>query len=302
MQWLDKIKAGLSKTSASLTAGLSKILVHRKLDNELLESLEELLIASDMGASLAADLVAELARDRFNKEITEEEVKSLLASYITKKLTPLAKPLPISAHHPQVILLCGTNGSGKTTTAAKLAAQQIALGRKVMLAACDTFRAAATEQLQIWAERIGCPIVVGAEGSDPASVAYRGYIEAQQGNYDLLLIDTAGRLHNKANLMEELVKICRVLKKIDAEAPHEVVLVLDATIGQNALIQATSFQQMVQITGLIITKLDGTAKGGITVAIADKLKLPIYAIGCGESSDDLGEFIPTAFAAGLLRG
>ncbi|MBS0236081.1 MAG: signal recognition particle-docking protein FtsY [Proteobacteria bacterium] len=301
MSWLNKITAGLRKTSTSITSGVHKILTHRQLDQEMLDDLEELLITSDIGPHVANGFIKQLAKDKFAKDVTEQEVKDLLLSYIDTKLQVAAVPLDLNrGHQPQVMLLCGTNGSGKTTTAAKIAAQQQQAGKKVMLAACDTFRAAATQQLVTWAERIDCPVITDEEGADAASVAYRALVEARAQKSDLLIIDTAGRLHNKANLMEELAKISRTLKKLDETAPHEVVLVLDAAIGQNALIQAINFQEMIKVTGLIITKLDGTAKGGIAVAIADRLKLPIYYTGFGEGVEDLGPFLPHEFARAIL--
>lgn len=301
MSWFKRLSSGLSKSSSKLTEGISGIFTKRKLDDEMLEELEELLILSDMGASTAATLVANFAKSRFDKEISEDEVKTALAEEIALLLEPVAKPLSVEAgHQPHVIMMVGVNGNGKTTTLGKLAQQYRQRGKRVMIAACDTFRAAAVEQLSVWGERAGCPVVTGAPNADPASVAYQALEQAQAQSADILLIDTAGRLQNKANLMEELSKISRVLTKLDDTAPHETVLVLDATTGQNAHSQAQSFRGSANITGLIVTKLDGTAKGGVVVALAEKFGLPIHAVGVGESIEDLHDFTPRDFARSLM--
>jgi fused signal recognition particle receptor len=246
-------------------------------------------------------LVKAVARDRFGKEVTDAEVREALAAAVAKELEPVAEPLPHRARfRPQVVLVCGVNGTGKTTTIGKLANQAVAAGLKVVLAACDTFRAAAVEQLQVWGQRNGVPVIRGKEGADPAGLAFEALEGARAQGADLLVIDTAGRLQNKQGLMDELRKIIRVLKKLDPEAPHDTVLVLDATTGQNAHNQVEIFKDMVDVTGLIVTKLDGTAKGGVVVALARRFGLPIHAIGVGETVDDLRSFEAPAFARALL--
>lgn len=302
MNWLSRLKTGLSKTSQDLSSGIADIFTKRKLDDAALEELEELLIRADVGASASAAMVSEFAKGRFDKEISPDEVKSALAELIAKRLAMVAKPLELSPSKPHVILVVGVNGNGKTTTIGKLASHYTAEGKKVMLAAGDTFRAAAVEQLTQWAQRTGCPIVSGAHEADPASVAFQALDRAQAEGIDLLLIDTAGRLQNKANLMEELKKITRVLQKVNPDAPHHVLQILDATTGQNALSQVEAFREVANVTGLIITKLDGTAKAGIVVALADRFALPIHAIGVGEAVDDLQTFEANSFAMQLLKG
>jgi fused signal recognition particle receptor len=299
--WLARLKQGLSKSSGKLSGGITGIFTRRKLDVSSVEQLEELLIEADLGAHVAAELSAALSRQRFEKDIAPEEVRQFLADEISKILSPLAKPLvPDPAHKPTVIMMVGVNGNGKTTTVGKLASQFKQQGLSVMLAAVDTFRAAAVEQLQVWGARASLPVITGAPQSDPASVAFRAYEKAKAEKADVLMIDTAGRLQNKSNLMAELQKIAKVLKKIDPAAPHHVVLVLDATTGQNALSQVQAFKEMVQVTGLIITKLDGTAKGGIVVALARQTQLPIHCIGIGEGIDDISAFQASDFARNLL--
>jgi fused signal recognition particle receptor len=300
MSWFSRLKEGLSKTSSGLSSGISDIFTKRKLDDEALEELEELLITADLGASNAAAIVAEFAQGRFDKEIEPETVKEALAALIAERLEPFSKPLELTATKPHVVLVVGVNGNGKTTTIGKLAAHYKAQGKQVMLCAADTFRAAAVEQLMRWAERSECAIVTGPEQSDPASVAYKALERAQNEGADLLLIDTAGRLYKKANLMQELEKIIRVLHKLNPEAPHSVLQVLDATTGQNALQQVEEFRKTANVSGLAVTKLDGTAKAGVIVALAQRFKLPIYAVGVGESIDDLRPFDATEFANGLL--
>jgi fused signal recognition particle receptor len=260
-----------------------------------------MLISADLGPATAAKLVVELGRGRLDREIGEEEVREILAASITRILEPVAQPLTLdSAHRPHVVLVVGVNGSGKTTTIGKLAHFYRAQGNTVMLAAGDTFRAAAVEQLKIWGERSGVPVVSGEAGADAAGLAFEALQRARTENTDLLLIDTAGRLHNKANLMAELSKIIRVLKKLEPAAPHECLLVLDATIGQNALQQVETFLALVQVNGLVVTKLDGTARGGVLVALAERFKLPVRAIGVGESAEDLRPFAAASFARSLL--
>ncbi|NVK15098.1 MAG: signal recognition particle-docking protein FtsY [Rhodobacteraceae bacterium] len=271
----------------------------RALDDDMLEQLEELLIAADMGVDTALRVTANLAEGQMGKKVSSREIKELLAQEVARIMEPVAKPLPIYAKRPQVVLVVGVNGSGKTTTIGKLASQFKGAGKKVVIAAGDTFRAAAVEQLQVWGDRAGVPVLTAPEGSDPASLAFDAMTKAQEDGADLLMIDTAGRLQNRADLMEELAKIVRVIRKKDETAPHNTLLVLDATTGQNALSQVGTFQQLADVSGLVMTKLDGTAKGGVLVALADKFGLPIHAIGVGEQIDDLAPFDPEEFAAAL---
>ena len=271
----------------------------RVLDDDMLEQLEELLISSDMGVDTAVRITANLAEGRFGKKLSTAEIKSALAEEIARVMEPVARPLPIYNKKPQVILVVGVNGSGKTTTIGKLASQFQRAGKSVVIAAGDTFRAAAVGQLQVWGERAGVPVMTAPEGSDPASLAFEAMTQAERDGADLLMIDTAGRLQNRADLMEELSKIIRVIRKKDPDAPHNTVLVLDATTGQNAVNQVEVFQRMADVTGLVMTKLDGTAKGGVLVSLADKFALPIHAIGVGEQIDDLDAFDPQEFAAAL---
>ncbi|MDB4200541.1 signal recognition particle-docking protein FtsY, partial [Planktomarina temperata] len=263
------------------------------------EQLEELLISSDMGVDTAVRITANLAEGRFGRKLSTAEIKSALAEEIARVMEPVARPLPIYNKKPQVILVVGVNGSGKTTTIGKLASQFKKAGKSVVIAAGDTFRAAAVGQLQVWGERAGVPVMTAAEGSDPASLAFDAMTQAEKDGADLLMIDTAGRLQNRADLMEELSKIIRVIRKKDPDAPHNTVLVLDATTGQNAVNQVEVFRKMADVTGLVMTKLDGTAKGGVLVSLADKFALPIHAIGVGEQIDDLDAFDPQEFAAAL---
>jgi fused signal recognition particle receptor len=297
--WFGRLRQGLSRSSTKLSEGITGIFTKRKLDQATLDELEELLIQADLGAGTAAKLVGAFGKTRFGQEIAPEEVKSALAAEIAKILGPVAQPLT-PTEKPSVVLVVGVNGSGKTTTIGKLAQLYREDGKKVMLAAGDTFRAAAVEQLQIWGERVGAPVIAKGAGADPAGLAYEALEGARAEGIDILLIDTAGRLHTKSNLMEELRKVIRVLRKLDASAPHHCLLVLDATTGQNALAQVETFKQMVDVTGLVVTKLDGTAKGGVLVAIADKFKLPVHAICIGEKTGDLRPFSAQAFARGLM--
>jgi fused signal recognition particle receptor len=265
----------------------------------MLESLEELLIATDMGVDTALRVAANLAEGRMGRRLSTREIKRLLAGEIARIMEPVARPLPLYAKKPQVVLVVGVNGSGKTTTIGKLASQFRAAGKDVVIAAGDTFRAAAVEQLQIWGDRAGVPVMTAPEGSDPASLAFDAMAKAEAEGADLLMIDTAGRLQNRQDLMEELAKIVRVIRKRDESAPHNTLLVLDATTGQNALSQVETFQKLADVTGLVMTKLDGTARGGVLVALADKFGLPIHAIGVGEQIDDLAPFDPEDFARAL---
>jgi len=301
MSFLSKLKGGLSKTSGKLSDGITGIFTKRKLDNASLEELEELLIEADLGAPLAAELTAEFSRNRFDKNIEANEVREFLAGKIAGILEPYATPLLMTHDHkPMTIIMVGVNGNGKTTTIGKLASKFKNEGKKVMIAAADTFRAAAVEQMQEWGRRSNIEVITGAFQADPASVAFNAYEKARAEKADILFIDTAGRLQNKSNLMAELQKIIKVIKKIDESAPHHIIQVLDATTGQNAISQVTAFKEMVNVTGIIITKLDGTAKGGIVVALAKQTKLPIHAIGIGEAIDDLDAFKPVDFARNLV--
>ncbi|WP_425039617.1 signal recognition particle-docking protein FtsY [Primorskyibacter sp. S187A] len=273
--------------------------MRRELDDDMLEQLEELLIASDMGVDTALRITANMAEGRMGKKLSVQEIKELLAQEITRVMEPAARPMPLYPSKPQVVLVVGVNGSGKTTTIGKLASQFRAAGKSVVIAAGDTFRAAAVEQLQVWGDRAGVPVLTAPEGSDPASLAFDAMEKAARDGADLLLIDTAGRLQNRTDLMEELAKIVRVIRKKDPDAPHNTLLVLDATTGQNALSQVKTFQELADVSGLVMTKLDGTAKGGVLVALADKFGLPIHAIGVGEQIDDLDAFDPEDYAAAL---
>lgn len=271
----------------------------RALDDQMLEELEELLITTDMGVETSMRVTAAMAEGRFGKKLSALEIKQLMAREIARIMEPVAVPMPLYQKTPQVVLVVGVNGSGKTTTIGKLASQFRAAGKSVVIAAGDTFRAAAVEQLQVWGERAGVPVLTAPEGSDPASLAFDAMTHAQEVGADLLMIDTAGRLQNRADLMEELSKIVRVIRKKDPTAPHNTLLVLDATTGQNALNQVDVFQKLADVSGLVMTKLDGTAKGGVLVSLADKFGLPIHAIGVGEQIDDLAPFDPEDFAAAL---
>jgi fused signal recognition particle receptor len=302
--WLSRLKAGLSRSSQRLSEGIENItgaLKRRRLDAAALEELEELLIASDMGLGIAAEVTEKLRKTRFNQNVAPEEVRGALAEEVARLLDPVAKPLKLDpARKPHVVLVIGVNGSGKTTTIGKLAKQYRDEGKSVVLAAGDTFRAAAVEQLKIWGERTGTPVIAREAGADAAGLAYDALEAARERGADVLLIDTAGRLHNKADLMAELQKIVRVVRKLDPSAPHSILLVLDATVGQNAHAQAETFREMVGVTGIVMTKLDGTAKGGVLVSLAEKYGIPIHFIGVGESAEDLRPFRAEDFARGLM--
>lgn len=299
--WLNRLREGLSRTSSGISDGITGIFTKRKLDAAMLEELEELLIIADMGSATAARIVGEFGKGRFDKEIGADEVREALSQQIAHILRPVAHSLSVdSTAKPHVVLVVGVNGNGKTTTIGKLANMLQQSGYSLLIAAADTFRAAAVEQLKVWGQRSNITVVTGEENADPASVAYRALEQAKAENCDLLLIDTAGRLHNKKNLMDELQKIIRVIKKLDASAPHTVLQVLDGTTGQNALAQVETFRELTQVNGLVVTKLDGTAKGGVVVALADKFKLPIHAIGVGEGIDDLRDFNAEDFAKSLV--
>ena len=299
--WLARLKSGLARSSAKLGEGIGGIFTRRRLDNETLGELEDLLIAADMGTGIAEEVTERLRRTRFNQEVAPEEIRAALAEEVAKSLSLVDRPLKLDpALKPVVVLVVGVNGSGKTTTIGKLAKQYRDQGLRVMMAAGDTFRAAAVEQLKIWGERTGAPVMARETGADAAGLAFDALAEAKRQAADVLLIDTAGRLHNKADLMAELQKIVRVLKKVDAKLPHAVLLVLDATVGQNAHAQAETFRDMIGVTGIVMTKLDGTAKGGVLVSLAEKYGIPVHYIGIGESADDLRPFEAESFARSLV--
>jgi fused signal recognition particle receptor len=299
--WWQRLSGGLKRTSASIGSAISDLVSKRKLDAATIEELEELLIRADLGVDVSARIAAAIAQGRYEKQVSDAEVKAILSSEVEKVLTPVAKPLAIDVSaQPFVILVVGVNGSGKTTTIGKLAARFRHEGRKVMLAAGDTFRAAAIDQLRIWGERTGATVIARGQGSDAASLAFDALSRAKADGADILIVDTAGRLQNKTELMAELEKIVRVMKKLDASAPHAVLLVLDATVGQNALSQAAEFTRTAGVTGLVMTKLDGTARGGILVALAAKHRLPVHFIGVGEGVDDLSDFTARDFARAVV--
>lgn len=300
--WFKRLKNSLQKTSSKISDGLSTLLTKKKLDQDVLDTLEEILISADLGVKTAQNLVQNLKRERFNQEVSLEEVKIHLADQIADILSSHSHSLPFfGGQKPHISLIVGVNGSGKTTTIAKLSAGlQQTHQLSIRLAAGDTFRAAAIEQLAVWAERLNIPLVQHPAGSDPASVAFSAIQEAQCANDDLLFIDTAGRLHNKKDLMDELTKIKRVIQKLDPSAPHSCLLILDASTGQNAFAQVRTFMECIQVSGIIMTKLDGTAKGGVIVGLAEEFQLPIYAIGIGETVEDLRIFDAKAFSYALV--
>ncbi len=298
--WWRRLSAGLKRTSSSLGAAVADLVTKRKLDRAMLDDIEDVLLRADLGTEVAARIAEAVGKGRYDKSVSADDVTTIVAPKSRRCSRPVAKPLVIdAAQKPFVILVVGVNGSGKTTTIGKLAAKLSAEGRKVMLAAGDTFRAAAIEQLKVWGERNKVPVVARAQGSDSASLAYEAVEAAKAANMDVLLIDTAGRLQNKTELMVELEKVRRVIGKVDASAPHAVLLVLDATVGQNALSQVEVFQKTAGVTGLVMTKLDGTARGGILVALSEKYKLPVHFIGVGEGIDDLAPFTARDFARAI---
>lgn len=300
MSWLKKLKSGLSKTSTKVTASLSSLLGRSKLDATSLEEVEDALIAADLGTASAMKLAAAMNKHKFEGPVDQDSLAVALADGIADILEPVARPIVIDdTKTPHVVLLVGVNGSGKTTTAGKLAQQWRADGKSVMLAAGDTFRAAAIEQLQIWGERTGTQVIAGRQGGDAAALAYEAMEEAKAKAADVLIIDTAGRLQNRTELMEELGKIVRVIRKHDADAPHDSIIVLDGTVGQNALSQVKAFQAVADLSGLIVTKLDGSAKGGVVIALAEEFGLPVHAVGVGEGVDDLQPFEAREFANAL---
>ena len=299
--WFSRLKEGLSASSNKVVSGITGIFTEKRLDEETLEQLEDLLISSDLGVDVANRLVKTLSERKFDKQVSDQEVRETFANDIELILEPAAKPILIEESlKPHVILVCGVNGSGKTTTIGKLAQQWKAEGKSVCLAAGDTFRAAASEQLKVWGERTQTPVIIQPQGTDPAAVAYDAIKKSVDDNHDVLIIDTAGRLQNRAELMDELAKIVRVIQKTLPEAPHNCLLVLDGTVGQNAHSQVTTFKEMVNVTGLIVTKLDGSARGGIIVALAEKFALPVHAVGVGEAIEDLRPFDPKVFAKSLM--
>ncbi|WP_425989819.1 signal recognition particle-docking protein FtsY [Afipia sp. DC4300-2b1] len=298
--WWKRLSAGLKRTSSSLGTAVADLVTKRKLDRAMLDDIEDVLLRADLGTEVAARISEAVGKGRYDKSVSAEDVTNIVGAEVEKVLAPVAKPLVIdAAQKPFVILVVGVNGSGKTTTIGKLAAKLTAEGRKVMLAAGDTFRAAAIEQLNVWGERNKVPVVARAQGSDSASLAFEAVEAAKAQDIDVLLIDTAGRLQNKTELMVELEKVRRVIGKVDASAPHAVLLVLDATVGQNALSQVDAFHKAAGVTGLVMTKLDGTARGGILVALSDKYKLPVHFIGVGEGIDDLAPFTARDFARAI---
>jgi len=300
LNWWDRLRSGLSRSSEQLASDITRVFTHRKLDRVTLEELEDLLLQADLGVATASRIIDALAADRLDRTVTPEEIRFVLASEVEQVLTPVASPLDVDASKaPFVILMVGVNGTGKTTTLGKLAARFRGEGRSVLLAAGDTFRAAAIEQLRIWGERARVPVIARPPGSDAAGLAYDAMVEATKAGTNVLLIDTAGRLQNKAELMAELAKVARVIRKHDPSAPHAVLLTLDATTGQNALNQVEVFRDQAGVTGLVMTKLDGTARGGILVAIAEKTGLPVHFIGVGEAIDDLSPFSARDFARAI---
>jgi len=297
--FFSRLKQGLTRSTQKLNAALT----HRYLDETALEELEDELIAADLGPAVAGRVIEEFRSSRFGRNVTTEEIQEALATEIAHVLEPVAQPFELKTEHkPHVVLVVGVNGVGKTTTIGKMAKWFRDQGRSVMMVAGDTFRAAAVEQLQVWGERTGAPVIAGKPGGDAAGLAYEGIKQARESGTDLLFVDTAGRLHNKGALMEELAKIIRVMKKFDETAPHSVLLVLDATTGQNAMEQVRVFRELVNVTGLIVTKLDGSARGGIVVALADAFKLPVHLVGVGEQVEDLRPFSAQDYARGLVGG
>lgn len=297
--WFTRLRDGLQRSTNKLSDGVTAIFTKRRLDDETLSDLEDLLISADLGVSTAAAVTEALAKDRYDKEISDEEVKSALAEIVAARLADHEKALTTGDAKPHVILMTGVNGAGKTTTIGKLAAHFHSQGKSVMLAAGDTFRAAAIEQLTVWGARTGAPVVSSAIGADAAGLAYDALTAAKDAGTDVLLIDTAGRLQNRKELMDELAKIVRVIRKLDPKAPHDTILVLDATVGQNAISQAGAFKEIADVSGLIMTKLDGTARGGVLVSLAEKFSLPIHYIGVGEGVEDLQPFKAMAYAQAL---
>lgn len=298
--WFSRLTSGLKKTTTKISDSFTSLVSDRKLDDEMLAEIEDTLIMADLGIRTAGKIIQNLKKKRFNQEITEEEVKRFIADEITAILDPVAKPLVVEPHTPHVFVMIGVNGSGKTTTIGKLAYKWAQAGYKTAIAAGDTFRAAAAEQLVQWGEKAGIKVITADQGADAASLAYKALETSKGRQDDILMIDTAGRLQNKSTLMEELKKIVRVIQKIDESAPHTTLLVLDATIGQNSIEQVKAFQEVIPLTGLIVTKLDGTAKGGVVVNLSETFGLPIYGVGVGESPEDLQPFDAKEFSYSLM--
>ena len=299
--WLQRLSEGLSKTSRQMSEQVTGVLTKRPLDREQLDALEEMLIEADLGPSAAARIAEAFGEERFGRQVDEREVKEALAAAVARELVPRQGEFdPLSGPRPFVVLFVGVNGSGKTTTLGKIAADLVARRAKVLIAACDTFRAAATEQLKVWADRADADFISGPQGADAAGLAYDAFAKAQAEAYDVLLVDTAGRLQNKQDLMDELTKMVRVLRKLDPDAPHEVLLGLDATVGRNALAQENVFGNMIGVTGIVMTKLDGTARGGVLVPVAQASDSPIKLVGVGEGVDDLQPFDARAFSRTLV--
>jgi fused signal recognition particle receptor len=299
--FFSRLKEGLTRSTQKLTEGITAAVTRKRLDDQALDDLEDLLIGADFGTAVAARVIRNFRRTRFGKDVSDQEVKDALAEEIAEVLAPVAVPLVIDQSlKPHVILVVGVNGTGKTTTIGKLALAYREQGMRCLMVAGDTFRAAAVEQLQVWGERTGTPVISGPPNSDAAGLAFDALTRAKKEGADVLLVDTAGRLHNKSVLMEELAKVIRVMKRQDPSAPHSVLLVLDATTGQNAVNQVRVFRDMVAVTGLIVTKLDGSARGGIVVALAEEFKLPVHAVGVGEQAGDLKPFAAMDFAKGLV--
>ena len=300
MSWLKKLKSGLGKTTARVSASLGAVLGRKGIDAASVEEVEDALISADLGTAAAAKLAERMRKNKFDGEINSATLAAALSDGIAEILEPVAQPLSIDqANRPHVVLLVGVNGSGKTTTAGKLAQQWVQAGKKVKLAAGDTFRAAAIDQLKVWGERTGTEVMAGAQGGDAAALAYQALEVARADGTDVLIIDTAGRLQNRSELMDELSKIVRVMRKLDDSAPHDSVIVLDGTVGQNALSQVKAFQAVADVSGLIVTKLDGSAKGGAVIALAETFGLPVHAVGVGEGADDLQPFTAREFANAL---
>ncbi len=299
--WFQQLKVGLDKSRIRVAGAITDTFSKRKLDQGALGELEAILIQGDLGVSMASKLSNFIGSMRFDSEISDIEIRKILSEKIESILTPIARPIQLKpANCPHVILVCGVNGSGKTTTIGKLALKWRSEGKAVALVAADTFRAAAVDQLEIWAERSGCSLIAGKPGADPAGLVFNALEKTHADNTDILIVDTAGRLQNRKDLMDELEKIVRVIKKIDPDAPHDTILVLDATIGQNTINQVETFKEAVNISGLVLTKLDGSAKGGVVVALAEKFKLPVHAVGIGEGIEDLQPFHPRGFCQSLL--
>ena len=298
--WLSRLKEGMKRSSSKISENITALVTKRKLDQETLDELEEVLISADLGVTTAQKIIASLKKQRFNQDMTSEQLREFIAGEIEIILQPYARPVTINEAKPHVVIVVGVNGSGKTTTIGKLTKHWQDSGYSLLLASGDTFRAAATEQLQVWADRLDVPLIKGQAQADPSGVAYEALQRAQRENKDIVIIDTAGRLHNKESLMAELAKIGRVLQKLDPTSPHSCLLVLDATVGQNVYNQVEAFRQIIGVTGLIMTKLDGTARGGVLVGLSERFQLPVHAIGVGEGVDDLQPFNSRNFSRSLM--